>query len=123
MYEIVIAALLACDVADGAAKLAFDHNQSFIEHSLPIAARNDCEIRNEIGEAVIQLPCGRVDAGVSGVYVLVVVPSTQRDLYISRPEIRPQNISGREARITKPAVAVFRLIGRRKLKRVRYARV
>ena len=80
----MIAAALRCDVTDGAAEFAFDHDQRVVEQRFAVRLGNDRQVRDQVRQAGIQLPCGRIDAGVWGVDVLVIIPAAKGDLDVSR---------------------------------------
>ena len=55
MHEIMIPALLAGNVSDGAAELTLHHNQCLVKFGSSVAARNHGEVFDEIGKTCIEL--------------------------------------------------------------------
>src|SRR5712664_2527447 len=110
MDKVMIASLLAGGIADRAAELAHHDDQRFIELASSAAARDDRKICNQIGHAYVQLARRRIDSSIRCIDVLMIVPSAERDLNVSRAEIRPKNVSCSQASISEPSVPVLRLI-------------
>src|SRR5437667_12472082 len=110
MHEIVVASLLARDVADSAPEFTLRDDQCFIELGSSAATGNGRQIRNQVRQTDAELACGRIDTPICGIDVLMVVPSAEGDLNVARAEIGPQNIPGRQASIPECGVTVLCLI-------------
>src|SRR5262245_6313559 len=125
MHEIVIPALLTCNISDRTAEFTFHNDQCVVEQTSTFAPWNDSKILNKVGQTDIELPCRRVNTSdtVIPVDVLMVVPTTDRNLDVSRTKIRPKNVSCGDTGISKCVVTVFGLIARGESKCIDYGGV
>src|SRR5439155_27151346 len=106
MHKIVVAAILARDVADSPAEFAFCDDEGFIQEAVAVGPRQACQVGDQIGKAVIQGAGRRKDVGVD---ILVVVPSAVIDLYVADAQIAHKQITCGHARIAEARGAVTRL--------------
>ena len=111
MNEIMISSLPVRDVSNSASEFTLNDNQGFIELCPASTPRHRCQIGQKVSEPNVELACRTIDSRVCCVDVLMVVPTTERDLDVARTEIRGNDIARRDTGISKRVVAIPLLIG------------
>src|SRR6266516_1358319 len=77
----------------------------------PSASWQRRQIGDEVAQADIELTGRAVDSRIRSIDILMVVPTTQRDLDVARTKVRSNDVARRDTRIPKSVVAVLLLIG------------
>src|SRR5262249_12820384 len=95
--SIVIPTLLACNISDGAAKLALRNDQCFIEFRSTVRTGHYGQVGDEVSKSSVELRGRSIDPRTELVNIRVIIPTAKSDHDVARAQVRSHQIARHDA--------------------------